>query len=95
MMQASSAPTYRVPTCGVRRSDLRGALLTDSDLRKADLRSAVLADVTGGIGNAVIDITDADFTEAVFGWTLIGDIYLNRMIGIGQIRHAGPVGRNQ
>lgn len=74
----------------LRRSDLRGALLTDSDLRKADFRSAVLADVTGGIGNSVIDITNADFTEAVFGWTLIGDIYLNRMIGIGQIRHAGP-----
>jgi TIR domain/Pentapeptide repeats (8 copies) len=74
----------------LKRSDLRGVLLTGSDLRQADLGSVVLADIVDGIGNSVVDITNADFTEAIFGWTLVGDIFLNRMIGIGQIRHAGP-----
>lgn len=72
------------------RADLRGALLTGADLRNADLRSAVLADVIGGLGNGIVDITDADFTGALFGWTMLGHIYLNRITGIGQIRHAGP-----
>ena len=72
------------------RADLRGVLLTGADLRSADLRSAVLSDIVGGKGNSVVDITDADFTGAQFGWTVIGDIYLNRITGIGQIRHSGP-----
>jgi hypothetical protein len=72
------------------RADLRGVLLTGADLRNADLRSAVLADVVGGLGNSVVDITDADFSGALFGWTIIGDIYLNRITGIGRIRHKGP-----
>ena len=74
----------------LKRADLRGVLLTGADLRQADLRSAVLADIVGGVGNSTVDITDADFTEANFGWTMIGDIYLNRMTGIGQVRHSGP-----
>src|SRR5205814_1369243 len=74
----------------LKRADLRGALLTGADLRQADLRSAVMADIHGAPGNSVIDITDADFTGAIFGWTVIGDIYLNRITGIGQIRHLGP-----
>lgn len=72
------------------RADLRGVQLTGADLRNADLRGAVLADVVGGLGNAIVDITDADFTGALFGWTMVGHIYLNRIMGIGQIRHAGP-----
>jgi hypothetical protein len=74
----------------LRRSDTRGVLLTGADLRGADLRGAVLSDIHGGRGNAVVDITGADFTESVFGRTVIGDIYLNRMIGLGAIRHIGP-----
>ena len=31
-----------------------------------------------------------DFTGALFGWTVVGHVYLNRITGIGQIRHAGP-----
>ncbi|MBF6341257.1 toll/interleukin-1 receptor domain-containing protein [Nocardia abscessus] len=78
--------------CGayLSRADLRGALLTRADLRDADLRGAVLTDVIAGPGNAMVDITDADFTGANFGWTVIGDVYLNRMIGVGRIRHSGP-----
>lgn len=72
------------------RADLRGVLLTGADLRNADLRSAVLADVVGGSGNAIVDITNADFSGALFGWTMVGHIYLNRITGIGRIRHAGP-----
>lgn len=72
------------------RADLRGVLLTGADLRNADLRSAVLGDLVGGLGSSIVDITDADFTGAVFGWTVVGDIYLNRISGIGRIRHIGP-----
>jgi hypothetical protein len=72
------------------RADLRGALLTGADLRNADLRSAVLGDLVGWAGNSVVDITDADFTGALFGWTIVGDIYLNRITGIGRIHHSGP-----
>jgi hypothetical protein len=72
------------------KSDLRGAQLADADLRGADLRSAVLSDLVGFDGNCVVDITDADFGEARLGWTIIGDIYLNRIRGIGGIVHLGP-----
>jgi hypothetical protein len=74
----------------LKRADLRGVLFTGADLRQADLRSAVLADIVGGVGNSMVDITDADFTEAIFGWTMVADIYLNRITGIGQVRHSGP-----
>ena len=74
----------------LKRADLRGVLFTGADLRQADLRSAVLADIVGGVGNSMVDITDADFTGAIFGWTMVADIYLNRITGIGQVRHSGP-----
>jgi hypothetical protein len=72
------------------RADLRGVLLTGADLRNTNLRSAILADVFGGIGSSVVDLTDADFTGARFGWTMVGHVYLNRITGVGQIRHSGP-----
>jgi hypothetical protein len=72
------------------RADLRGVLLTGADLRNTDLRSAILGDVVGGVGNSVVEITDADFTGAIFGWTMVGHVYLNRITGIGRIRHTGP-----
>jgi hypothetical protein len=72
------------------RSDLRGAMLTHSDLRGADLRGTVLTDVHGGMGNTLVDITDADLSGTRFGWTILGDVYLNRITGIGSIQHFGP-----
>jgi hypothetical protein len=72
------------------RADLRASQLTGADLRDADLRCAILADLLGREGTGLVDITNADFTGARFGWTIVGDVYLNRMTGLGHIRHAGP-----
>ena len=72
------------------RADMRGVRLTGADLRGARLISSILSDIKGGRGNSIVDITDADFSDSVMGWTIIGHIYLNRIIGIGNIKHIGP-----
>jgi hypothetical protein len=71
------------------RADLRGALLTNANLVGADLRGAVLSDIPGGPANTMIDITNANFADAVFGQTVVADIFLNRMSGLTHIRHRG------
>jgi TIR domain/Pentapeptide repeats (8 copies) len=90
LLRGSDLSRTNLSGASLCRTDLRGVQLTRADLRAADLRCAVLGDVVGAGGSSMIDITDADFSDATFGWTFVGDIYLGRITGLGRIRHAGP-----
>jgi uncharacterized protein YjbI with pentapeptide repeats len=79
----------------LRRADLTGANFTGASLRadlgEADLRSANLngADLTGAdLYEAALD--GANLNDAVFYETILGNVDLNKTIGLDNCHHYGP-----
>jgi uncharacterized protein YjbI with pentapeptide repeats len=77
-------------------AELRGAHLNNANLVDADLHDANLADADLGQARLIranlsgANLSGAHLGGANFGRTILGNVDLSRVTGIGEVRHEGP-----
>ena len=72
-------------------ADCSGADLTKADLREVNLRNGSMSGATLlGADLSFAKLAGVDMRDAVFGWSSLGHVDLSQIIGLDQIKHAGP-----
>jgi hypothetical protein len=81
---------------GLTSKQLNGVNLAKADLTGANLAQAALieanlfrANLTGA-NLREADLAEVDLSNAVMGWTILGDVDLSLVLGLETVRHAGP-----
>lgn len=72
-------------------ADCSGADLTKADMREVNLRNGTLAGASlVGADLSFAKLAGVDMRDAVIGWSTLGHVDLSQIIGIDQLKHAGP-----
>jgi uncharacterized protein YjbI with pentapeptide repeats len=75
----------------LRNASLEGASLVDADLSRADLRGATLCNAfLNGTNFTGAALAGADIARAQISRTLLVDVDLSRVRGLGEVYHSGP-----
>ena len=80
----------------LRRADMTEADCSGTDLTKADLREVNFRN--GSLSGASLvgadlsfaNLAGVDVRDAVLGWSSLGHVDLSQIIGLDQVKHAGP-----
>jgi uncharacterized protein YjbI with pentapeptide repeats len=86
----------RLSEANLEGADLTDALMTEARLRHVNFRGATLR--RGHLNRANLfmatfhgtDLIDADFSDAIIGWTAFSEVDLSRVKGLHSVQHEGP-----
>jgi uncharacterized protein YjbI with pentapeptide repeats len=72
-------------------ADCSGTDLTKADMREVNLRNGTLAGASlVGTDLSFANLAGVDARDAVLGWSTLGHTDLSQVVGLDQVKHAGP-----
>lgn len=72
-------------------ADCSGTDFTKADLRETNLKNGILAGaILVGADLSLANLAGTDLQDATLGWSTLGHVDLSQVVGIDQIKHAGP-----
>ena len=87
---AEAGGTY-LRRADMTEADCSGTDLTKADMREVNLRNGTLAGASlVGTDLSFANLAGVDARDAVLGWSSLGHVDLSQVIGLDQVKHAGP-----